>query len=77
MKKTTLYFLFSILFSLTLQAQDTCNGALPISGPGIYAVGIINGQAPTTFCAPNGAIVTNVPAGEWYSYTPSQTTQLQ
>ena len=55
------------------QAQDSCSGAIALSGPGTYSVGVINGTAPTTFCAPNGAIpVANVPAGEWYSYTPTQ-----
>jgi len=73
MKKTTFYTLFSLFFSLIIQAQDTCGGAFTISSPGIYAVGVINGTQPTTFCAPNGAIpVANIPAGEWYAYTPSQ-----
>ncbi|UGS20315.1 FG-GAP-like repeat-containing protein [Flavobacterium cyclinae] len=73
MKKTTLYLFLTSLLTFTIQAQDTCSGALPLSGPGTYAVGVINGTPPTTFCAPNGAIPTaNVPAGEWYSYTPTQ-----
>ncbi len=73
MKKTTFYFLFSLFSTLGIHAQDNCGTALPISGPGIYTVGVINGVQPSTFCAANGAIPAgNVPAGEWYAYTPSQ-----
>ena len=73
MKKTTFYFLFSLFSSLGIHAQDNCGTALPISGPGIYTVGVINGTQPSTFCAANGAIPAgNVPAGEWYAYTPTQ-----
>lgn len=73
MKKITQYTLFLLFFSVITLAQDTCSGASPITTPGIYAVGIINGTAPTTFCAPNGAIPSaNIPAGEWFSYTPTQ-----
>ena len=53
------------------KAQDSCVGALAISGPGTYAVGVINGTAPTLFCADNGIIPQNTPAGEWYLYTPT------
>lgn len=73
MKKITQCYLLIFFFSVVSQAQDNCNNALPITTAGIYAVGIINGNPPTTFCAANGAIPTaNIPAGEWYSYTPSQ-----
>lgn len=73
MKKTLLFTISTLLFSLSNLAQDTCDGALPISGPGIYSMGVINGTQPTTFCAPNGAIpAANIPAGEWYVYTPTQ-----
>ncbi|TDR26076.1 FG-GAP-like repeat-containing protein [Flavobacterium cheniae] len=73
MKKTTFYFLFSLFSTLGIHAQDNCGTALPISGPGIYTVGVINGTQPSTFCAPNNAIPTgNIPAGEWYAYTPTQ-----
>ena len=73
MKNSTLYILFTLLFSLTIQAQDACGSAITIPGAGTYSVGVINGSQPTAFCAPNGAIpVANIPAGEWYSYTPSQ-----
>ena len=73
MKNSTLYILFTLLFSLTIQAQDACGSAITIPGAGTYSVGVINGSQPATFCAPNGAIpVANIPAGEWYSYTPSQ-----
>jgi len=53
--------------------QSSCAAPQVISTAGLYVVGTINGTAPTNFCAANGAIpVANVPAGIWYSYTPSQ-----
>ena len=73
MKKTTFYFLLLLFTSIGLRAQDNCDNAFVITGPGIYTVGVINGTQPGTFCAANGAIPAgNVPAGEWYSYTPTQ-----
>ena len=73
MKKTLLFTLFTLLITIGNFAQDNCAEAFAITGPGIYSVGVINGTQPTTFCAANGAIPTvNVPAGEWYSYTPTQ-----
>src|SRR6478672_7916307 len=72
MKKITL--LFMLCFALQhANAQDSCASPTVITTGGLYQVGVINGTAPTNFCAGNGAIPTgNVPAGEWYSYTPSQ-----
>ncbi len=70
MKKITLIITLIFLVQLS-SAQDSCSGALPISGPGTYAVGVINGTAPTLFCANNGAIPQTIPAGEWYVYTPA------
>lgn len=73
MTKTLLFTISTFLFSLTNFAQDNCASPFVLSGPGIYSVGVINGTQPTTFCAPNGTIpVANIPAGEWYSYTPTQ-----
>ena len=73
MKKLVLLFLLGIIYSTKIQAQDTCLTALPITA-GTYAVGVINGtQIPTPVCAVNGDIpAANIPAGEWYSYTPTQ-----
>lgn len=72
--RKTLLLTFATLLSTTANfAQDNCESAMPISGPGTYSVGVINGTQPSSFCAPNGAIPTvNIPAGEWYAYTPSQ-----
>ncbi|WP_051604374.1 FG-GAP-like repeat-containing protein [Flavobacterium sasangense] len=73
MTKTLLFTISTFLFSITNFAQDNCASPFVLSGSGIYSVGVINGTQPTTFCAPNGAIpVANIPAGEWYSYTPTQ-----
>ena len=71
MKKITL--LITLFFiGQVLKAQDTCATAINISA-GIYTVGVINGQVPSPVCASNGAIPTaNIPAGEWYVYTPTQ-----
>lgn len=65
--------LFLLSISMTINAQDNCSSPFNIPSPGTYSVGVINGTAPTTFCAPNGGIPAgNIPAGEWYTYTPSQ-----
>ena len=73
MKKTLLLTFITLVQTIVSFAQDNCASAIPISGPGTYSVGVINGIQPPTFCAPNGAIPTaNIPAGEWYAYTPSQ-----
>ena len=73
MKKTLLLTFITLVQTIVSFAQDNCASAIPISGPGTYSVGVINGVQPPTFCAPNGAIPTaNIPAGEWYAYTPSQ-----
>ena len=73
MKKNYLLMLFLLSISTIINAQDNCASAIAIPSSGVYSVGVINGAAPTMFCAPNGAIpVANIPAGEWYTYTPSQ-----
>ena len=69
MKKITLLIMLLFIVQVT-KAQDTCATALPI-GVGTYVVGVINGTAPTLFCADNGAIPQTTPAGEWYIYTPT------
>lgn len=73
MKKITLLILILFIGQLT-EAQDTCATAVPLTTAGLYVVGVINGtEVPTNFCATNGAIpVANVPAAEWYTYTPTQ-----
>ena len=70
MKKITLIIMLLFIVQLS-KAQDTCATALPISGSGTFVVGVINGTAPTLFCADNGAIPQTTPAGEWYVYTPT------
>jgi hypothetical protein len=72
MKKITLLFVLVLLAQIT-NAQDTCASALPITA-GTHVVTAINGtQVPNPICAGNGAIPANrPPAGEWYSYTPTQ-----
>lgn len=73
MKKTTFIILIAFLFSISIFAQDDCNSALSLTTSGTFAVGVINGTQPTSFCASNGAIPAgNIPAGEWYKYIPSQ-----
>ncbi|QTY26297.1 hypothetical protein [Flavobacterium sp. CS20] len=70
MKKITL-LCFMILASYGLNAQDTCNSAVAVT-PGITTVGTINGsEVPSPICTLNGPVPTN-PAGEWYSFTPTQ-----
>ncbi len=71
MKKITLIItlLFIVQFS---NAQDTCGGAAVLPGPGIYAVGVINGTPTTEICADNGANDQPNPGSEWYIYTPTQ-----
>lgn len=73
MKKIKLLIL-TLFFVQFSNAQETCSTALPITTAGLYVVGTINGsEAPSLFCATNGAIpVANIPAGEWYTYTPTQ-----
>ncbi|MCF6132884.1 FG-GAP-like repeat-containing protein [Flavobacterium wongokense] len=70
MKKITL--IITLLFMVQLsKAQDSCASPTAIPGPGTYTVGVINGTAPTLFCADNGAIQQAIPGGEWYIYTPT------
>ncbi len=72
MKKITL-FIFTLFVMHGLQAQDTCASAVAVS-TGITTVGNIDGtEVPQPVCALNGDVPAgNNPAGEWYSYTPSQ-----
>lgn len=72
MKKITLLFLL-LVGSYGIKAQDTCATAVPVV-PGITTVGTINGtDVPQPICALNGNVPASFgPAGEWYSYTPSQ-----
>ena len=69
MKK--IYSLLSLVaIGFTVKAQDTCITAIPITA-GSHVVSAVNGtQVPTPICAANG---TGATAGEWYSYTPTQT----
>ena len=71
MKKITLLLMlcFAIPYSY---GQDSCASPVVISAAGLYVVGAINGAVPTLVCADNGAVTNATPAGEWYSYTPSQ-----
>lgn len=73
MKKITLIIVLLFMAQLSM-AQDTCLGATAISGPGIYAVGVMNGTAATVICADNGANdqANPGPASEWFIYTPTQ-----
>ncbi len=73
MKKNTFIIVFLLLFIQTIKAQDTCATASEITAPGLYTVGVINGDVPTPICTPNGAIpAVNIPAGEWFVYTPEE-----
>ena len=74
MKKTLLnLFLFIGFISFSQNSSDTCelsNGEIAITGPGIFTVDAINGsQMPPFYCVGNA---TNVSAGEWYRYIPSE-----
>lgn len=74
MKKITLLICLLFLVQIS-KAQNTCSTSQTITTAGIFAVGVINGtQIPSPLCdASNGAIpAANIPAGEWYAYTPSQ-----
>ncbi len=68
MKNITL-ILGSLLLGQLSFGQDTCQTALPVTGPGLFVITAVNGnQVPSPICADNGAGAT---AGEWYAYTPS------
>lgn len=70
MKKITL--LITLLFVVQWsKAQNSCVEAFAITGPGVFSVGVIDGNPPTLFCADNGAIAQAIPGGEWYVYTPT------
>jgi hypothetical protein len=72
MKKITLLIVLCFA-SQFADAQNSCAAPVAINSAGLYVVGIVNGTAPTNICAPNGAIPSgNVPAAEWYAYTPTQ-----
>lgn len=69
MKKITLFIILCFGYQYS-NAQDSCLTALTITA-GTYTVDAVNGsEIPNPLCADNGAGAT---AGEWYSYTPSQT----
>lgn len=71
MKKITL--MITLLFMVQLSmAQNTCEEAVAISGPGTYVVGVINGTPATLICADNGVNDQPNPGSEWYVYTPTQ-----
>ncbi len=75
MKKTLLLLaLFSALLNYSQTNSNTCEEAdanTPITGPGLFTVDAINGNMPPEFCVGSG---TNVTAGEWFRYTPSEDT---
>ena len=69
MKKITL--ILTLLFLVqNVNAQDTCAGAVSITGSGLYVVGAINGASALQVCTVNGPVANN-PAAEWYTYTPT------
>jgi hypothetical protein len=74
MKMNIYIFLASCIFCMQIAtAQDSCLTATPITA-GLTIVSAINGsEIPNPICASNGDIPSNrPPAGEWYSYTPTQ-----
>ena len=72
MKKITLIFALFLITHIS-KAQDNCATALPLTTAGLYVVTGVNGtEVPSPICAANGAITSGTPAGEWYTYTPSQ-----
>ena len=75
-EKTTYLLILGILFSQFSFGQDTCASALNIT-TGLHVVTSVNGtDVPTPICAANGAITHGSPAGEWYTYTPTQNYNL-
>jgi len=72
MKKITL--IIALLFIVQMSsAQNTCDTATVIPGPGIYAVGVMDGTPATLICADNGANTQTSPGphAEWFIYTPT------
>lgn len=60
--------LTSVLFTMGVQAQNTCAEALPVAA-GSHVVDALNGsEIPSPDCFGN---MTNVDYGEWYTYTPA------
>ncbi len=72
MKKITL-LCFMFLATYAIQAQDTCAGAVAVT-TGVTSVGTIDGsEVPQPICTLNGDVpIVDGPAGEWYSFTPTQ-----
>lgn len=70
MKKIIFILCCTLLSLISVNAQDSCATALTITA-GTHVVTGVNGAPPTSFCAANGGLGTT-PAGEWYSYTPTQ-----
>ena len=75
MKKIVLLFVLGLLLTFSnIQAQDTCSGAVSVT-TGVTTVGTIDGsEVPQPLCSSaNGPVPPgDNPAGEWYSFTPSQ-----
>ena len=66
-------FTFILLLANVANAQNTCATAVPVTAS-LFSVGIINGtDVPNASCTTQGAVpAANIPAGEWYTYTPTQ-----
>lgn len=70
--KTLLYALVFLFIVQAAKGQDNCTSAVAIT-PGTYVVTSINGtQVPQPLCSTQFGPVSNNPAGEWYSYTPTE-----
>lgn len=55
-----------VLIACLVQAQDSCDSAIPVAA-GTYTVDIVNGtELPSTFCVGNEGFTS---AAEWYTYT--------
>ncbi|MFZ6052447.1 FG-GAP-like repeat-containing protein [Halocola ammonii] len=73
MRKLYLLALSACIFSLGINAQDTCEDALPIE-LGIYEVEAIDGtEIPLPICTTNGE---GAEGGEWYSFTHEEDVQI-
>lgn len=75
-KKITYFILIGFIYSTFSFGQDNCASAINIT-EGTHVVSAVNGpEFPTPICAANGAITNGSPAGEWYTYTPTQNYNL-
>lgn len=68
MKKMTLLAVATLLSQLST-AQGSCAGAVPLTGPGQYAVGAVNGAQVPQVCILNSQLAS---MAAWYAYTPSE-----